>query len=166
MGKLIKNHWGRLIVLTAAICTSDLSKYPHYLLTSYTDQIAASIEGFFWPKFFFDFLTKNLDGAVKPIPILQTINLVFGLVSVAYEWPLNIVAGTAIHRSMEMRMMWLPLASLASILLYQATNPAIYYALGCGVYFWAYTEGEIVCAEPWTLPRRIDRTRLPSADKV
>ncbi|KAK4503818.1 hypothetical protein PRZ48_004733 [Zasmidium cellare] len=119
MGKLIKNHWARLIY-----------------------QIAAALEGFFWPKFFFDFYTKNFDLAVKPVPILQIINLIIGIISLAYEWPLKYLAGTSIHRSMEVRMMWLPLASLSSVLLYQATNPALYYLIGVFVYFWAYSEGE------------------------
>ncbi|KAK4994272.1 hypothetical protein LTR66_005657 [Elasticomyces elasticus] len=140
MGKLIKNHWARLIVLTAAAY-----------------QIAASLEAFFWPKFFFDFLTKNLDGAVKPVPILQTVNLLFGLLALAYEWPLKPFADTAAHRSIEARLMCLPLASLSCVLMYQATNPALYYLVATGLYFWAYSEGEVVCAEPWTLPKRSDR---------
>lgn len=113
------------------------------VLTPLADQIAAAIEGFFWPKFFFDWLTKNFDGAVKPIPTLQIINLVIGIISLAYEWPLKYIAGTALQRSLEARMLWLPLASMASILLYQATNPALYYFIGCIVYFWAYSEGEV-----------------------
>lgn len=40
-------------------------------------------------------------------------------------------------------MLWLPLVSLSSMLLYQATNPALYYLIGLGAYFWAYTEGEV-----------------------
>lgn len=59
MGKLIKNHWARLIVLTASAI--------HF---------AASLCAFFWPKFFFDFLTKNFDAAFYPVPILQPVNLV------------------------------------------------------------------------------------------
>ncbi|TVY45116.1 hypothetical protein LOCC1_G002606 [Lachnellula occidentalis] len=137
MGKLIKNHWARLIVLTAAIY-----------------QVAAAIEGFFWPKIFWDFLTKNLDGAVKPIPVLQTINLISGLVMLAWEWPLGFLAGTAIHRSIEARLVALPMCALVAALIYQATNPAIYYVIGMGVYFWAYSEGEVVVAKPWSLPRR------------
>lgn len=140
MGKLIKNHWARLVVLTAA-----------------TYQIAAALEGFFWPKFFFDFLTKNFDAAVRPIPILQIVNLVVAFISLAYEWPLKYLAGTSLHRSIEVRMMWLPLASLVSVLLYQATNPALYYLIACIAYFWAYSEGEVICAVPWTLPKRADR---------
>ena len=107
------------------------------------DQIAAALEGFFWPKFFFDFLTKNLDACVRPVPILQTINLVVAFVTLAYEWPLKYVAGTAIHRSMEVRLLWLPFACLTSVLLYQATNPAVYYLVATMVYFWAYSEGEV-----------------------
>ncbi|KAM0719858.1 hypothetical protein Q7P37_003993 [Cladosporium fusiforme] len=125
MGKLIKNHWARLIILTSACY-----------------QLAGAIEGFFWPKFFFDFLTKNFDSAVKPAPILQVINVVIALLSLAYEWPLRWVAGTNIHKSLVARVLWLPLASLSAILLYQTTNAALYYLIGCGVYFWAYSEGE------------------------
>ncbi|KAK0913832.1 hypothetical protein LTR02_002111 [Friedmanniomyces endolithicus] len=140
MGKLIKNHWARLVILTAA---------------SY--QLAAALEGFFWPKFFFDFLTKNFDPFVKPVPILQILNLLFALVTLAYEWPLTFLAGTHLHRSIEAPMVWLPMCSLAAVMMYQATNPALYYLIGCAAYFWAYCEGEVVCAVPWTLPKRADR---------
>jgi len=137
MGKLIKNHWARLIVLTASIY-----------------QVAAALEGFFWPKIFWDFLTKNLDGAVKPLPILQSINLFFGIILFLWEWPLKYLAGTAIHRSIEARLVVLPMAALAAALLYQATNPAIYYTIALGIYFWAYSEGEVVVKTPWSLPQR------------
>jgi len=137
MGRLIKNHWARLIVLTAAVY-----------------QVAAAIEGFFWPKIFFDFLTKNLDGAVKPVPFLQVINLLLGLLMFAWEWPLWFLAGTPMHRSIEARLIFLPLTALAAALMYQATNPAIYYTVGMAVYFWAYSEGETVVAKAWSLPSR------------
>jgi hypothetical protein len=107
------------------------------------DQVAAAIEGFFWPKIFWDFLTKNLDVAVKPLPILQIINLVFGIFMFAWEWPLGFLAGSSIHRSIEARLIVLPMAALAAALMYQATNPAIYYTIALGVYFWAYSEGEV-----------------------
>jgi len=101
------------------------------------------VEGFFWPKIFWDFLTKNLDGAVKPIPFLQIINLVLGIMILLWEWPLGLIARTALHRSIEARLVIYPIAALAASLLYQATNPAIYYVIGMGVYFWAYSEGEV-----------------------
>lgn len=137
MGKLIKNHWARLIVLTAAIY-----------------QVVASIEGFFWPKIFWDFLTKNLDMAVKPFPALQLINLLLGIFGIAWEWPLKFIAGSSLHRSIEARLVVYPLSILAAILMYQGTNAGLYYMIGVGVYFWAYSEGELVCETPWTLPER------------
>lgn len=109
----------------------------------FTDQVAAAIEGFFWPKIFWDFLTKTLDGAVRPIPVLQIMNLIFGLGMFALEWPVSFLAGTAIHRSLEARLAILPLVALAAILMYQSTNPAIYYMIGMVVYFVAYSEGEV-----------------------
>jgi hypothetical protein len=118
------------------------------------DQIAAAFEGFFWPKIFWDFLTKNLDGIVKPIPILQVINLLMGISGLAWEWPLPFLSGTAIHRSLEARLVILPLFSLAALLLYQGTNAGLYYLVGMAVYFWAFAEGESICPTPWTLPKR------------
>ncbi|KAI1911737.1 hypothetical protein LOZ53_000467 [Ophidiomyces ophidiicola] len=140
MGKLIKNHLARLIVLTAAVF-----------------QFAAGVHGFFWPKVFWDFITKNLDGAVKPIPILQVFNVIFGLLGIALEWPFKPLAGSMIHRSIEVRLLLLPVSTLLAGLLYQGTNPAIYYIVGMVVYFWAYSEGEVVCPEPWTLPQKPGR---------
>jgi hypothetical protein len=151
MGKLIKNHWARLIILTASICTPPLRSSPsspslRRPANNLQDQIAAAIEGFFWPKIFWDFLTKNLDGAVKPFPVLQIINLLFGIFITLWEWPLGLIAETMIHRSIEARLVVYPLAALSAALLYQGTNPAIYYAIGMGVYFWAYSEGEVSLA--------------------
>ena len=71
MGKLIKNHWARLLILTAAAY-----------------QTLAATYAFFWPKVFFDFLTTNLDPIVRPIPVLQIVNLLLGLLALAWEWPL------------------------------------------------------------------------------
>ena len=78
----------------------------------------------------------------------------FGILGLAWEWPLPFLAGKMMHRSMEARLVVYPLASLSAFLLYQATNPGIYYLVGIGVYFWAFSEGEVVCSEPWALPKR------------
>lgn len=119
-----------------------------------TDQVAAALEGFFWPKIFWDFLTKNFDGAVKPIPILQIINLVFGIIGLLWEWPLSLwgFPGSGLHKSMEARIVLYPLFALAAVMLYQATNPALYYMIGIGMYFWAYSEGEV----SWTGPEMFE----------
>lgn len=132
MGKLIKNHWARLIILTAAAY-----------------QCVGAIHGFFWPKIFWDFLTKNLNGAVKPFPALQTVDLILGLLVFAWEWPLGplVRALPGLHRSIEARLIMYPISALAALLLYQGTNSGLYYLIGMGVYMWALFDGEVSSLE-------------------
>ena len=183
MGKLIKNHWARLIILVA-------SAY----------QVAAAIEGFFWPKIFWDQMTTNLNGIVAPVPILQIINLLFGIFGLCLEWPLPIFTAAAdavtrfneattkastkegsdppqplswwirtlggMHGSIEARLFIFPLSSLVALLLYQGTNAGLYYLIGMGVYFWAFSEGEVIMGTPWTLPKKPSRMRQDHSIKV
>lgn len=83
-----------------------------------------------------------------------------GLLTLGFEYPLKPIAGTSVHRSIEARLMYYPLSALAAMLLYQATNAGLYTLIGTGLYFWAYSEGEVVCKEPWTLPKRQNAARL------
>jgi len=137
MGKLVKNHLARLIVLTAA---------------SY--QFAAGIHGMFWPKVFFDYWTRSLNALVHPVPILQTLNVISGLLMLAWDYPIPfLIPGSSLHRSIMARLVFLPMAIVLSLFLYQATNPAIYYTIAWIIYFWAYSEGEVVCM-PWKVPTR------------
>jgi len=126
MGRLVKVHWARLIVLTAAAY-----------------QIGASIEGFFWPKIFWDFSTLVLDPLVKPFPFLQITNLLLGLAVVGFEWPIKFLAGNVIHRNILPRAVVYPMCSFVAVLMYQSTNPAIYYFIGTGIYLWGFSEGEV-----------------------
>ena len=143
MGKLIKNHWARLIILTASACTLPMLYLAYPITDNFIDQFVAGFHGIFWPKIFWDILTKNLDGAVKPYPILQVINIVFGFSLFCLEWPLGFIAGSSLHRSIEARLVILPMSILAAALLYQGTNAALYEIIGTIVYFWAYSEGEV-----------------------
>lgn len=132
------------------------------------DQVAAALEGFFWPKIFWDFLTKNFDGAVKPVPILQILNLLFGIISLLWEWPLKFwqFPESKLHKSMEARIMLYPLFAVAAIMMYQSTNPAIYYMVGVGVYFWAYSEGEVSMAAFSKLETEANEIRSLSARRT
>jgi len=137
MGRLIKNHLARLIILTAAVY-----------------QVVAGFHGFFWPKIFWDHWTKALDGAVKPFPTLQVLNILAGLLGLCWEYPLPwLVPNSSMHRSIAARLAIYPISVFVAALLYQGTNAAIYYLVGIGIYFWAYSEGEIVCM-PWKVPQR------------
>ena len=106
-------------------------------------QVGAAIEGFFWPKIFWDIFTHNLDGAVKPVPILQIINLLLGLFTLAFEYPLGIFTNLSIHRSIVARLVYIPLSAGTVALLYQGPDSAGYHIIALAAYFWAYTEGEV-----------------------
>ena len=47
------------------------------------------------------------------------------------------------HRSIEAGLILFPLHALAAVLMYQSTNAALWLLVGVGVYFWAYSEGEV-----------------------
>lgn len=105
--------------------------------------MGAAFEGFFWPKILWDNFTHGLDGAVKPVPILQIINLILGIFTFAFEFPLGIFTKTSLHRSIAARLVWIPLTATAVALLYQGPDSAGWYLIGLGGYFWAYAEGEV-----------------------
>lgn len=97
---------------------------------------------------------RSLNSSVKPVPVLQTLNLLAGLFALAWEYPLPILMpNTAFHRSIAARLALYPVVTLLAALLYQGTNAAIYYLVGIALYFWAYSEGEMVCM-PWKVPER------------
>ena len=96
-----------------------------------------------------DFQTKLLDHAVKPVPILQILNLIFGLLILGFEVPLEVFARTKLHEMIEVRLILLPSAALLAAILYQGTNPAAYYIIAIALYFWAYTEGEVREQKPF-----------------
>jgi hypothetical protein len=90
-------------------------------------------------------------------------NLILGFSGIAMEYPLPLIAGTGLHRSIEARLVMYPLSALCALLIYQGTNSGLYYIIGMMAYFWAYSEGEVVCPEPWTLPKRGSSARRPGA---
>lgn len=82
---------------------------------------------------------------------------VLAILTFALEWPLKPLAGSKLHTSLELRLLWLPFVALSAVLVYQATNAALYYLIATAVYFWGYAEGEVICEVPWTLPKRGER---------
>jgi len=138
---------------------------------------------------------------VRPIPILQIINLLFGLLGLCWEWPLPLLTSASnkshpqkpssklhnntqklptassppskltitlsnFHSSIEARLLIYPLSTLAALLLYQGTNAGLYYIIGMCVYFWGFSEGEVVMGTPWTLPKKGGGWRARGASRV
>jgi hypothetical protein len=74
--------------------------------------------------------------------------MVLGFIGLMWEWPLPLLAGTGLHRSIEARLIIYPLSALCALLIYQGTNSGLYYIIGMGAYFWAYSEGEVRSRTP------------------
>jgi len=129
MGKLVKHQWARLLVLTAAA----------YLTW-------AAFWGFFYPKSFFDMFTPVFNGLVAPLPVIQIINLLDGIVILALEWPLPFIRDKALHRAFALRFALYPIMAVAALIQYQCTDPAFYLLIGTAVYFQAWAEGETIVA--------------------
>jgi hypothetical protein len=97
--------------------------------------------------------------------------MVLGFIGLAWEWPLPLLAGTGLHRSIEARLIVYPLSALCALLIYQGTNSGLYYIIGMGAYFWAFSEGEVskplhendneepTNTIPGRLPRTLDSTQ-------
>ena len=92
---------------------------------------------------FFDFITERLDILVFPTPYLQVWNLLLGLFILSWEWPLGLLTRSRIYRTYSVRFIYLPIAAIAAVFLYQATNAALYYLIGLAVYAIAYRSGEV-----------------------
>lgn len=131
MGRMIKSHWARLLTITAAVW-----------------QIVASIEGFIWPKIFWDFSTSSLNPLVRPSRALQTLNLVLGLLTIAWEWPVPLISTSPLHRSIIARIVFYPLCAFFALLMYQSTTAGICYLFAMAIYFWALREGEVSTLHP------------------
>jgi hypothetical protein len=149
MGKLIKSHLARLVTLSAAGCKYEYHVFKVNITSSpkslpRTDQFLAAIIGFFNPKILFDFATKSIDPAVKPVPYLQVINLITSVLILGWEWPLNLIAGSSLHRSIITRLIIYPVVVVPAALMYQSTNAALYYLVGTAIYFWGCWENEVI----------------------
>ena len=80
---------------------------------------------------------------MKPFPYLQIINITCGAAILALEWPLRYLTKFFFYRHLETRMFASLFAVFPALLLYQATNAALYYLIGIAIYIWGYKEGEV-----------------------
>ena len=103
----------------------------------------AAVQGFFWPKIFWDFTTRRLDKIVTPVPLLQTLNLITAMFVIMWQMPFPCLASVAFHRRMVALCVLLPCAFLFSALLYQGTEPAVFYLVSFVLYFLAYKDQEL-----------------------
>jgi len=140
MGNLIWHEYSRLVSLTATIYT-----------------IWASFWGFFFRKFFWDFVGGTLrdpGGLQAPAssaifvtvivkaPIIQLLTMLSAFFILALEFPLPQLKGTFMHRSIVLRVVLLVMQASSAIMFYQGTNGAIWSLIAAGCYTRALVLGE------------------------
>ncbi|CDO72750.1 hypothetical protein BN946_scf184994.g2 [Trametes cinnabarina] len=140
MGNLIWHEYARYVALSATVYT-----------------IWASFWGFYFRKFFFDFVKGTLrnPGGVQPAnsdtifvdiivkaPVIQILSMLLGFVYLALDYPAPFLKNTAIHRSFPIRIVLLLLQTFFAILYYQGTNGALYSFIAACCYIRAQMRGE------------------------
>ncbi|KAM0745847.1 hypothetical protein T439DRAFT_319673 [Meredithblackwellia eburnea MCA 4105] len=139
MGVLIMHEWARLLAMTSA-CYA----------------IWACIWGIIYRKYFWDMVGGTLgpNGLIPPpqatffvavivkVPIVQILNIVFGVMVLALELPLPLIEGTSIHRSFIFRVVFYLMCGVIATLVYQSVDAALFYAITSAVYMKAISLGE------------------------
>ncbi|GAA5903327.1 hypothetical protein JCM6882_008136 [Rhodosporidiobolus microsporus] len=145
MGVLVWSDWSRLLALTSG-----------------TYVAWAALWGIFYRKFFWDFVggklgpeglvpSPNVAFFVKVIvdaPVLQILNLLNGLFTLALEWPLMPLMGTALHRSHAVRLVFYLWSAFLAILVYQTVDGGVFYLITLLAYARSLSKGEVIDA-PW-----------------
>jgi len=132
MGNLIWHVLGRLIALTSGLYN-----------------VWANIWGIAYRKYFWmviggtlgphglvpspSFPTFLLDISVT-FPLLQIINIVFGLFTLLLEWPLPFLVGSSLHRSFTFRAVTYFFFAFFAVQIYQSVDAAAFYLAAAAVY--------------------------------
>jgi len=140
MGNLVWHEYARYVSLTASVYT-----------------IWASFWGFFYRKFFWDFVGGTLrdPGGMQPspnaavfitlivkAPVIQIISMLLAFFIIAVDFPMPQLKSLAIHRSIVFRIVLLLFQVFFTILFYQGTNGAIWSLIAAGCYARAQILGE------------------------
>jgi len=140
MGNLIWHEYSRLLSITSCVYT-----------------IWAAFWGFYYRKFFWDFVggIVRSPGGLQPsranaifitlivkAPIIQILSMILAFVILAIEFPLPQLKGSSIHRSFVVRVPLLLLQAFLTVLYYQGTNASLWSMITAACYARAIVLGE------------------------
>jgi hypothetical protein len=140
MGNLVWHEYARLVSVTASIYA-----------------VWAGFWGLIFRKFFWDFVggTMRDPGGLQPsagaavfvtmivkIPVIPIFAIVIGAVMLMIDFPAPFIKGTAVHRSLVLRIVLLFFQAFFTILFYQGTNAGIYSLIALICYTRAQMLGE------------------------
>ncbi|KAL8277478.1 hypothetical protein RQP46_010108 [Phenoliferia psychrophenolica] len=160
MGVLIMHEWGCLL----ALASGSYAIWAGIWAILYRKYFWDMIGGTLGPNglipgpnaaFFVAIIVK--------VPVLQVINIVHqtctlekicslpehtaqinGLLTLALEWPLPFIAGTPLHRSFVLRIVFYVWAGVIAMFPYQTVDAGVFYAITAIVYLRAISRGEIM----------------------
>ncbi|BGP26336.1 hypothetical protein JCM10295v2_005284 [Rhodotorula toruloides] len=162
MGALMWHGWARLLALTSGACPSLLTRpnRSNWLTfpTRATDVAWAALWGLFYRKFFWDFVGGRLGphGIVPPpqaalfeklivkFPVLQCVNIVNGLVTLALEWPLPVVKKLDMYGSINVRLGLYLWSAFVAAFVYQTAFASLFYLVTLLAYARALKFGESI----------------------
>jgi len=142
MGNLVWHEYARYVSLTANVYA-----------------IWAAFWGFYFRKYFFDFINGIVrsPGGIQPAasdsffisiivkaPVIQILSMLLAISLIVLDYPLPYLKNTAIHRSFVVRIVLLLLQTFLSILYYQGTNGALYSFIAALCYVRAQVLGEVM----------------------
>jgi len=140
MGKLVWHEYARLLSITASVYA-----------------VWASFWGFFYRKFFWDFIGGTLrdPGGLQPspnaavfitlivkVPAVQILTIALAFFMLAIEYPLPKLKRFAIQRSIVLRVVVLILQASSTLLFYQGTNASLWSLISAGCYIRALVLSE------------------------
>jgi len=140
MGNLVWHEYSRYVSLVASVYT-----------------VWACYWGFFYRKFFWDFvggIVRN-PGGLQPsasasifvtlivkAPVIQILTMIVALSMIALEYPLPLLKGTSLQRSIAIRVVMLIFQAFLAVLFYQGTNGCLWSLIAAGCYSRALMLGE------------------------
>jgi len=140
MGSLIWNEYARYVSITASVYA-----------------VWASFFGLLYRKYFWDFVggTMRDPGGIQPgpsaaifitlivkAPVIQIVSMSIALFILALEFPLPLLKGLPISRSIVFKIVVLLFQIFFNFLYYQGTNSAIWSLIAVGCYTRAQMLGE------------------------
>ncbi|EGO00110.1 hypothetical protein SERLA73DRAFT_122199 [Serpula lacrymans var. lacrymans S7.3] len=124
---------------------NELSRYIALVASAYA--VWASFWGFYFRKFFWDFIGGILrnPGGLQPspkvsffitiivkVPVVQILTMILGFTMIALEYPLPRLRGTALQRSMPLKVVLLFFQAFLAVLFYQVIPHCFDTALSSG----------------------------------
>jgi len=81
---------------------------------------------------------------IVKVPVVQIVNILNGLFTLALEWTIPFLQGTAPHRSFVFRSVFYVWCAFTAMLVYQSVDGGVYYLITAWAYLQATKRKEVM----------------------